>query len=49
LGGEVAGVGAQRCPAAVAAAGRVPVRGVHMDGKVRLVEVLRVLGMCWTS
>jgi hypothetical protein len=44
LGGGVAGVGARRWPAATAAVGRVPVRGVRTDGKVRLVEVLRVLG-----
>jgi hypothetical protein len=44
LGGEVAGVGARRWPAAAAAAGWVPARGVHTDGKVRLVEGLRVLG-----
>jgi hypothetical protein len=44
LGGEVTGVSARRWLAVAAAAGRVPARGVRMDGNVRLVEVLRVLG-----
>jgi hypothetical protein len=37
-------VGTRRWPAVAAAAGRVPARGVHTGGNVRLVEVLWVLG-----
>jgi hypothetical protein len=43
LGGEVAGVGARRWPAAAAAEARALAIGVRAGGNVRLDEVLRVL------